>query len=34
LVVGIVSAFIIWAYQSQVSELTRAQGKVIPSSST
>lgn len=34
LVVGIVSAFIVWAYQSQVSELTRGQGKVIPSGST
>ncbi len=33
-VVGIVSAFIVWAYQSQVSELTRGQGKVIPSGST
>ncbi len=33
-VVGIVSAFIVWAYQSQVSELTRGQGKVISSGST
>lgn len=33
-VIGIVSAFIVWAYQSQVSELTRGQGKVIPSGST
>ena len=33
-VIGIVAAFIVWAYQSQVSELTRGQGKVIPSGST
>jgi len=32
-VIGIVSAFLIWAYQSQISELTRGQGKVIPSGS-
>jgi len=33
-VVGIVSAFLLWAYHSRVSELTRGQGKVIPSGST
>ena len=33
-VVGIVSAFLLWAYHSRVSELTRGQGKVIPSEST
>ena len=33
-VVGVVAAFVVWAYQSQVSELTRGQGKVIPSGST
>lgn len=33
-VIGIVAAFIVWAYQSRVSELTRGQGKVIPSGST
>ncbi len=33
-VVGIVSAFLLWAYHSKVSELTRGQGKVIPSEST
>lgn len=32
-VVGIVSAFLLWAYNSRVSELTRGQGKVIPSGS-
>jgi len=32
-VVGIVSAFLLWAYHSRVSELTRGQGKVIPSGS-
>lgn len=33
-IVGIVSAFLLWAYHSKVSELTRGQGKVIPSGST
>ena len=33
-IVGIVSAFLLWAYHSRVSELTRGQGKVIPSGST
>ena len=33
-IVGIVSAFLLWAYHSKVSELTRGQGKVIPSEST
>ena len=33
-VIGIVTAFLVWAYQSQVSELTRGQGKVISSGST
>lgn len=33
-VVGIVSAFLLWAYHSRVSELTRGQGIVIPSGST
>ena len=33
-VVGIVSAFLLWAYHSRVSEVTRGQGKVIPSEST
>lgn len=32
-IVGFVVAAFIWAYQSQVSELTRGQGKVIPSAS-
>ncbi len=32
-VVGVVSAFLLWAYHSRVSELTRGQGKVIPSGS-
>jgi len=32
-IVGLVVAAFIWAYQSQVSELTRGQGKVIPSAS-
>ncbi len=32
-VVGIVSAFLLWAYHSRISELTRGQGKVIPSGS-
>ena len=30
-VVGVVAAFVVWAYQSQVSQLIRGQGKVIPS---
>ncbi|MDA7640398.1 HlyD family type I secretion periplasmic adaptor subunit [Opitutaceae bacterium] len=33
-VVGVVSAFLLWAYHSRVSELTRGQGKIIPSGST
>ncbi len=32
-VVGIFAAFLVWAHQSRVSELTRGQGKVIPSGS-
>ena len=32
-IIGLVVACFIWAYQSQVSELTRGQGKVIPSAS-
>ena len=32
-IVGVVAAFFVWAYQSQVSEITRGQGKVIPSAS-
>lgn len=30
---GMVSAFIFWAYQSKISEVTRGQGKVIPTDS-
>ncbi len=32
-IMGLVVACLLWAYQSQVSELTRGQGKIIPSGS-